>query len=230
MRRVATVSKFMENYCGDCDDWYGNEWWNNLHIEQPYAPDFNPWGSVTWPTMSSAIQNGSANPIYYMYGDNVYYQNGSVYYGDKAVASEEDYIDQAEAIATSAPQTKPDKKGWMPIGVFVMSTSGEPDGIEPNFFLQLAVNKQGVLSGTLQNVSAKTVQPIEGMVDKQTQRTAWTVVDKARPIMETGAANLTQDSPSALVHFADGTTQKCLLVRIDKPAPEKKNAPKGVAP
>jgi hypothetical protein len=169
------------------------------------------------------IQNGSATPIYYMYGDNVYYQNGSVYYGGQPGASEQDYVNQAEAIAASAPQAKPDKKDWTPIGIFAVSASGEPDDIEPNFFLQLAVSNQGVLSGTLQNVSAKTTQPIEGMVDKQTQRAAWTVVDKARPIMETGAANLTQDSTSALVHFADGTTQKFLLARIEKPAPEKKS-------
>jgi hypothetical protein len=61
------------------------------------------------------------------------------------------------------------------------------------------------------------VQSIEGMVDKKTQRTAWTVVDQSRPIMETGINNLTEDSAPALVHFADGQTQQWLLVRLEEP-------------
>jgi hypothetical protein len=215
--RAKAVSEFMKNYCGDCDDWYGNEWWNNLHVDQLYDPRFDAWGSVTWPTMSDSLQPKSSNPIYYVYGDNVYYLNGSVYYGDQAVATDEEYTKQAEAIAASAPATKPGKTDWMPIGVFAMTADGEPSGVDPNFFLQLAVSKQGVILGTLQNITAKSVQPIEGMVDKQTQRAAWTVVGKARPIMEIGAANLTQDTSAALIHFADGTTQQCLLVRVNKP-------------
>ena len=211
----------MRNYCADCDDWYGNEWWANLPTEMPYVPDFNPWGSVTWPTMSGSLQPNSSTAIYYNFGDNVYYENGSVYYGDQPVATEEEYTKQAEAIAASAPAKKPEKSDWIPIGVFAMTADGEPNGADPNFFLQLAVSKQGVLSGTLQNVAEKSVQPIEGMIDKQCQRAALTVVGKPRPLMEMGAANLTQDTSAALIHFADDTTQKCLLVRVNKPGKEQ---------
>ena len=211
----------MKNYCNDCDDWYGNEWWNNLEIDQLYDPRFEPWGSVTWPTIANSLQPSSSNPIYYNYGDNVYYRDGSVYYGDQPVATDAEYTKQAEAIAASAPATKPDKTDWMPIGVFAMTADGEPSGVDPNFFLQLAVSKQGVLSGTLQNIAAKSVQPIEGMVDKQCQRAAWTVVGKSRPLMEIGAVNLTQDTSAALIHFADGSTQQCLLVRVNKPGQEQ---------
>jgi hypothetical protein len=55
------------------------------------------------------------------------------------------------------------------------------------------------------------------MVDKKSQRTAWTVVDKTRPIMETGINNLTKDTVPALVHFADGQTQQWLWVRLEEP-------------
>lgn len=54
------------------------------------------------------------------------------------------------------------------------------------------------------------------MVDKKSQRAAWTVAGKSRPIMETGLANLTADAGPALVHFADGSTQQCLLVRLEE--------------
>ncbi len=88
-----------------------------------------------------------------------------------------------------------------------------------------AVSKQGVISGSFQNMATDKVQPIEGMVDKQTQRAAWTVVGQTRPLMETGFVNLTQETTPALVHFADGTTQQWLLVRLDKPPAEGEAAP-----
>jgi hypothetical protein len=155
--------------------------------------------------------------VYYSYGDNVYYQDDSVYYGDQVVATAEEYAQQAEAIATSVPETKPAAEDWMPLGVFALTADGQPTGAEPTMYLQLTVSKQGILAGTFQNTATGVVHPIEGMVDKQTQRAAWTAVDKTRPLMETGIVNLTQDSAPALVHFDDGTTQQWLMVRLDKP-------------
>jgi hypothetical protein len=84
-------------------------------------------------------------------------------------------------------------------------------------FLQLAVSKQGVINGTFQNTTTGSVQEIEGMVDKQTQRAAWTAAGKSRPLMESGIGNLTEDTSPVLVHFADGTTQQWLLVRLPEP-------------
>jgi hypothetical protein len=98
-----------------------------------------------------------------------------------------------------------------------MTADGKPTGAAPTLFLQLAVSKQGVVSGTLQNTATKSVQSIEGMVDKQTQRTAWTAAGKTRPLMETGIANLTKKTTPALIHFPDGTTQQWLLVRMEQP-------------
>ena len=52
-------------------------------------------------------------------------------------------------------------------------------------FLQLAVSKQGIITGTLQNTVSGVVKTIEGMVDKETQRAAWTAEGETRPLMET---------------------------------------------
>ncbi len=60
------------------------------------------------------------------------------------------------------------------------------------------------------------------MVDKQTQRAAWTAEGQSRPLMESGIANLTQDTSTVLVHFPDNTTQQALLVRLEKPGGVKK--------
>src|SRR6185369_16901335 len=110
----------------------------------------------------------------------------SVYYGDQPVATEEVYAQQAEAIAMNVPETKPDAKDWMPLGVFAMTSDGQPTGAEPTMFLQLAVSKQGVINGTFQNTATNSVQAVEGMVDKETQRAAWTAAGKSRPLMEVG--------------------------------------------
>jgi hypothetical protein len=105
----------------------------------------------------------------------------------------------------------------MPLGVFALTPDGQASGPEPSLFLQLAISKQGVLSGTLYNSATNSTQAIEGMVDKETQRSAWYVTGKTRPIMETGVANLTEDAAPALVHFADGQTQQWLMVRLEEP-------------
>lgn len=83
--------------------------------------------------------------------------------------------------------------------------------------MQLAISKQGVISGTLKNTAPGKVQSLEGMSNKRSQRAAWAVAGQERPIMETGLSNLTQDLTPALIHFADGQTQRWLMVRIPEP-------------
>jgi hypothetical protein len=110
----------------------------------------------------------------------------------------------------------------MPLGVFAMTSDGQPTGAEPTMFLQLAVSKQGVINGTFQNTATNSVQAVEGMVDKETQRAAWTAAGKSRPLMEVGIGNLTKDTAPALIHFPDDTTQQWLLVRLEKPGSKEK--------
>jgi hypothetical protein len=157
-----------------------------------------------------------SEPAYYSYGENVYYEDDMVYYGDEAVATSEEYAEQAEAIATAAPEPAADAE-WLPLGVFAITQDGEASGPPPTIFLQLAVDKQGIIAGTVTNRETEEVQAIEGMVDKETQRAAWVVQGKSSPIMETGLANLTKDEAPALLHFADGQTQQWLMVRIPEP-------------
>jgi hypothetical protein len=159
--------------------------------------------------------------VYYNYGENVYYDDGYVYYGDQPICTEVEYAEQAEAIATNVPETNPAEEDWMPLGVFAVTTGGKPNGADPTMFLQLAVSKQGVINGTFQNTATNSVQAVEGMVDKQTQRAAWTAAGKTRPLMEVGIVNLTDDTTPVLVHFPDDSTQQWLLVRMNKPGAEQ---------
>ena len=193
------------------DFWADHPNWAAWRINRPYR-----W--ATWAALSGWVSYGWSDPVGYGYGENVYYDDGQVYYGENAVATEEAYAQQAEDIATSAPEFKPDQQEWLPLGVFALTQDGQKSGPSPTMFLQLAISKQGIITGLLNNTATNTTQEIEGMADKGCQRAAWTVKDKTRPIMETGISNLTQDTAPALVHFADGTTQQWLLVRLEEPA------------
>jgi hypothetical protein len=206
------------NNWNNVNHWFNNDWWNHNHWHYPYYPNFNYWGAAAWPAVTGWVDYGWSQPVSYNYGDNVYYSGDQVYYGDQPVASAADYAEQAQAIAANVPAQQPAAEDWMPLGVFAITHDGEPTGADPTMYLQLAVSKQGVINGTFQNTADDTAQQIEGMVDKQTQRAAWTPEGKSWPVMETGIVNLTQDTTPALLHFEDGTTQQWLLVRLDKPA------------
>jgi hypothetical protein len=193
------------------DFWSDHPLWGAWAITRPFR-----W--ATWGAITGWVGYGWSDPVYYSYGDNVYYEDNSVYYGDQVVATTEEYAQQAEAIAASAPEVAPDKAEWMPLGVFALTPDGQASGPDPTLFLQLAISKEGIISGTLHNSATNSTQTIEGMADKASQRAAWNVAGKTRPIMETGISNLTQDTAPALVHFADGQTQQWLMVRLEDPA------------
>ena len=192
------------------DFWSDHPNWAAWRVNHPYR-----W--ATWGALTGWFNYGWSEPMYYNYGENVYYADDQVMYGETAAASTEEYAQQAEAIVTAAPETKPEQAEWMPLGVFAITQDGQATGAPPTLFLQLVVSKDGMIGGTFENKATDTSQPIEGMVDKKTQRAAWVASGKKRPIMETGIFNLTKDTAPALVHFEDGTTQQRLLVRMDEP-------------
>jgi hypothetical protein len=217
---VGQINNYWNNNWRDHQGWFNNDWWNNhRHDHWPFDGNVNWWAWAAWPAVTSWFPWGWNEPVYYNYGDNVYYQDDMVYYGGEPVATTADYANQAEQIATSIPQgVTPAESDWLPLGVFAVTNDGQATGADPTMYLQLTVSKQGIIAGTFQNTATGVVKSIEGMVDKGSQRAAWTAVGATRPLMETGLGNLTQDSSPALVHFADGSTQQFLLVRLNKPA------------
>jgi len=211
-RRDEVRNQVAENH-PRLDFWSDHPNWAAWRINRPYR-----W--ATWAALGGWIGYGSGVPISYSYGDNVYYEGDQVYYGDQPVATADQYADQAEAIAAGASQTNPQSSEWLPLGVFALTQDGQASGLEPTLFVQLAISKEGVISGTFKNMATGEVQTLEGMADKKSQRVAWGVEGQQRPIMETGIANLTQDASPALVHFADGQTQQWLMVRLPEPKQE----------
>jgi hypothetical protein len=207
-RRDEVRNQFEQHNPGNF--WQENPGWTAWAITRPFA--WATWGSVgSW-------CGYSGEPTAYSYGENVYYTDDQVYYGDEPIATTEEYAEQAEEIATAEPSAAPEQGDWMPLGVFAITQDGQASGTEPSIYMQLAISKQGVISGTLKNTGTGKVQSLEGMADKKSQRVAWVVTGQQRPIMETGLSNLTQDTAPALIHFADGQTQQWLMVRLEEPA------------
>ena len=107
-RRDEVRNQYEHNNPGNF--WQENPGWTALAVTRPFA--WADWGSVgSWCGYSS-------DPAAYSYGDNVYYSDGQVYYGDQAVATTEEYAEQAEDIATTEPSAPPEKGDWLPLGGF----------------------------------------------------------------------------------------------------------------
>ncbi len=162
--------------------------------------------------------NWSAQPVYYDYGQNLYYEGDNVYYDGAVVATADEYAQQAYTIATSVPEVEPDDVQWMPLGVFALTQKDDAATVEnASLFMQLAISKEGIIAGTIQNTSTDNSIEVEGTIDMQSQRSAWGEVGKSWPIMETGIHNLTKDDAGVLLHFEDGQTQQWRIVRVEQP-------------
>lgn len=167
------------------------------------------------------VGNAWNQPIYTTYGSggNVYYADNNVYVDGEQYSTAQEYYDQAEAIAESVPEmtdAQTEKVEWMPLGVFALTQDGVGDN---NLVLQLAVSKDGMIAGTLINETTGATQAVEGMVDKKTQRAAWSPVEGKNTdvVMETSIYNLTEDQTTVLVHFGPDKVQQWVLVRLDDP-------------
>jgi hypothetical protein len=200
-----------------------DEFWSGMQTGHYYF-DKNPifWSWAGFRTVSAIMPWNWNEGRYYDYGSGggSYYDGTTVMADGEAVPAEE-YAQQAEEIALSVPEEdteSSDASGdeWLPLGVFAVAQEGESSAT-PTMFMQLAVRKDGVIAGTYQNKETGETASLEGMVDGDSQRAAWTFSGKTSPIVETGIQNLTMNETQVLVHFDGGDSKTYLLVRVDNP-------------
>jgi hypothetical protein len=173
------------------------------------------WNACTWDSASSYCGYSDVPPAYYDYGNNVTYEDGNVYVNGDDAGTAEQYYDQATQIAsTGAAADAPPDDEWLPLGVFAFT---KPDQTTSDISIQLAVNKEGIIRGNYTDSRTKQNQVIQGSVDKQTQRVAFTVGDNKTEIVETGLYNLTKDEAPCLLHKGKDQTEQWLLVRLEQP-------------
>ncbi|HMK35272.1 MAG TPA: hypothetical protein VK463_09420 [Desulfomonilaceae bacterium] len=234
---VQVAQHVRNNYVNRYDNMFNRNWWQNhprlasaySHNGQWHHHDWHHWWRpAAWVAVAGWFPWGWGSPVSYDYGDNIYYDNDSVYMNGEPVATAGQYYDQAAQLA-SAPQSQDADSGeWMPLGVFALS---QGDTGASNTVLQLAVSKDGSIEGNYYNVDTDTARPIKGSVDKTTQRAAWTFNDGKNTdiVMEAGIYNLTQDQTEALVHFGKDKTQKWVMVRLPEPGGQDREAGTGDA-
>jgi hypothetical protein len=187
--------------------WYGRypgAWWPGR-----WAVAGTAWATAAW-AFAGPYCGCTSEATYYDYGGNVTYDNGTVYYGDQPVASAEQYYAEAAQIA-GAGQT-PQNEEWLPLGVFAVTT--EPTQTQTDKVVQLAVNKDGIIRGNLQDSLSDKVMPV---VDKKSQRVAMKLQGNDSLVVETGLYNLTNDEVPVLVHFAADRVEDRTLIRLKQP-------------
>jgi len=181
-----------------------------------------PYRWATWAALGGWYGGSSGDGQYYDYGEggNCYYEDDQVYYDGEPIATAEEYADQAMGYAEAGANTIDEAVAansdieWMPLGVFALV---HEDGGEPTLYMQLQIAQDGTIGGTYANTAKDTSETIQGSVDKESQRAAWTVGDNYNTVIETGLYNLTKDEAPALIHFGTEKTQEWLLVRMDDP-------------
>jgi hypothetical protein len=171
------------------------------------------WGAATWPGLYNWFGWGDTEAYPYDYGNYITYNGDNVYYGSQPAGTAQQYYQEASDLASSAPAVSNDAQ-WLPLGVFgLVSGSSE----QPTMTFQIAVDKQGVVRGNAFPAGSTTAQPIQGSVQKKTQRICWTVGTNTTTVYDTGLDNLTKDEASILIHTGPKFTQQELLVRMNKP-------------
>jgi hypothetical protein len=174
------------------------------------------WATAGWATAGDYC--GCAEEgAYYDYGENVTYEDGNVYHGEEAVASAEQYYDQANQLAGAGQEAGNEE--WLPLGVYAVVA--EPTQTQTDRVVQLALNKEGAIRGNFHDFLTDKVTPVSGSVDKETQRVAIKLEGNEELIVETGLYNLTNDEVPVLVHFDAERQEARTFIRLQKPEDEK---------
>jgi len=205
------------------DRWYPNHrylgnWYFHTYRPRPgyWWTWCSPYRLSTWSFWGSY----PSYPVYYDYGSTIVYDTQYIYVEEEPIATREQYALEAIALANEGRkilQSRPPTQGngnpddWLPLGVFVLTDTQSGEG---DIYLQLAVDKQGLLAGTYYNATTDTSLPVWGKVDPESQRAAWLIGESSGTVMETGIYNLSQEAASVLVHYGTQRDETWMLVRL----------------
>jgi hypothetical protein len=218
----------INNNYGNCfnGDWWGQHSgaWRAAGWERAAAAAAVAYSYPTWAASYGYCgYGGYSEPTYYDYGSNVVYEREYVYVNGDAVATQEEYGQQASSIADAGKQAQTSQSEiWLSLGVFAVIQGEQSSGSD---LFQLAINRAGVIRGNCYNALSDTSLPVVGSVDKKSQRAAWTITGRNTPVFEAGYANLTKSETTMLVHFSAERAQQWTLVRMEQPTVSGENRP-----
>ncbi|MBN2024267.1 MAG: hypothetical protein JW809_15900, partial [Pirellulales bacterium] len=186
------------------NDLFTPQWYaSHPYVWQMTHPHADAWAAVTWGTLAGWL----ARPAYGYGGASVYQENTYYINGEEA--------DPTGAYATAPPAASPEtttpNDQWLPLGVFALVGAGQTASDRA---IQLAVARDGTIGGTYFDALSNQDLPVQGSVDRQSQRVTWTVGKNPQTVMETSLENLTKDEAPVWVHFGPDQTRNWLLVRV----------------
>lgn len=227
--RGSQVRNGFNNYNAFDHSWWQNHpnSWNNRYWGDRWA-----WDAARWDDLAGWWGGGYVDPVDYDYGDNISYgDDGQVYYGSTPTYTDDQYYEQAQNLAISAPpeNTQPTAaaaqskyaKEWKPLGVYALVQNNQSDSSQ---IMQLCTNKQGIIRGNYFNSLTNETLPIRGAVDKKAQRVSWIVGNNKTVVYDTGISNLLKPQSPILVHYNKDNTQQWMLVRLKDPGSKGQTA------
>jgi hypothetical protein len=205
----------------DGHDHHDGKWNRWDHFADRHYRPYHWWSWCSAPILTTWVSFGWHEPCYWDYGpgEYIYCNNGIVYVNGAWFEPAPVFYRRTLFLAQQAPIWTPVQAAqidWLPLGVFAIARDGVADN---NVLVQLAVTRDGVIGGTIFNQLTGASFPIQGMVDKQTQRAAWTYTDDmgAQIVMESSIFNLTQPAATGLIHYGPDNIQVIELVRLEDP-------------
>lgn len=222
--RVDRSNEIRDGVRHGCDGLFTFDWWCQQRGRNFLLGSHSPWwwwNHCSWNTAAAFCGYGWGAPIYYDYGANVLVGD-DVYVDGQDSGPSTAYAQQATELANPPaaeeqpvpPQADEQTPEWQTFGVFALTQEESGSAI---LFLELAMNKDGRISGALTNVLTNDAEMVRGSIDRATQKAAWHVGDKTNTVYETGVANLTLDVAPVLIHLGPQVTQTWLLVRMSSP-------------
>lgn len=208
---------FDDHWWGACG-WHGAWGWGGHYHANPWWW----WAPAAWGATVAFIDGITPDPYYIDYGMTVIYEGDTVYVDNQPIPAAtytQPMIDLAVNVEQPPPPLPAETgkpEDWMPLGVFALTQEEKGD---PTMFLQLSVNRAGVVGGAYSNTLTGDARQIAGQVDKATQQVAWRIGENKENIFVTSLGNLTLDVSPIAVHFGQDRTQTWLMVRMPEPAP-----------
>ena len=110
---------------------------------------------------------------------------------------------------------------WMSLGVFEIMPAGQS---EASRVVQLAVDREGVVRGTLCDRISDEVGDLHGAIDKQSLLVTWTIGEHGDVVFEIPLAELSKPQGSLTIHFPDGAAGQWRTRPLaDEPARRRSN-------
>ena len=205
--------------------WWGSVWWRPRPII-PFGINVSPWWwwrPLAWTSVGVFFGSTIASqPITYDPGTTVIIEGDTFFVNgqesgtatEARVAARELAIPEVAEIPVPEPPMEGQPEEWLPLGVWALTQQEQGDA---TMFVQLSIDKDGIVAGAFKNIMTGDEQPVIGRLDKETQRVAWHFGQVTRTVYETGLSSLQGDVASVFVHFGEEQTQTWLLVRLPSP-------------